>query len=81
MEPGSSAERWKSATPFEKDRAVATSKFKLTHQLSDEYSTRVRTQLAGKNGGPVDLTLTNGEDVFKILLDAIAYEDAQGANN
>ena len=76
MDPGSSAEKW-NAAPIEKQRlAVETSKFKLTHQLSDEYSTKTSTELTGANGGPLDLTISNGEDVFQVLMEARAIEQA-----
>jgi hypothetical protein len=76
MDPGSSKEKWDNASDADKDRAATTVKFKLTHQLPDEYSTKTSTELTGANGGPVDLTIANGEDVFKVLLEAVAVEEA-----
>lgn len=76
MEPGSSKIKWDEASDADKDRSLTTSKFKLTHQRPDKYSTKSATELTGKDGGPVDISLANGEDVFKVLLEAKAVEEA-----
>jgi hypothetical protein len=69
------------ATPEQQRVALSAAQFHLTHRDPKNYSTQVRTEITGADSGPVDLALTNGEDVFKILLDAKAYEDAQDADN
>ena len=76
MGPGSGMARWSVASDADKDRAERTAKFKLTHQASDEYSTKTNTELTGKDCGPVDVSIANGEDVFKVLLEAIAIDEA-----
>ena len=76
LEAGSGKERWNKASDSDKALATSTARFKLTHQASDEYSTKTSTELTGKDGGPVDLTISNGEDVFKVLLEAAAVEEA-----
>jgi hypothetical protein len=81
MTPGQNAQAWKNASNEDRRLANDTAKWKLSHQAPGEYSTQTRTELTGKDSGPVDLALANGEDVFKILLDAKAYEDAQDADN
>jgi hypothetical protein len=75
MLPGSSNEAWNRASTDEKDRAVSTAKFKLTHQAAEFYNTKTSTQITGKDGGPLDVSMSNGLDVFKILLEAAAVED------
>ena len=69
------------ASPEDKSLAFRAAQFHLTHRDPENYSTQTRTELTGRDSGPVDLALANGEDVFKILLDAKAYEDAQDADN
>jgi hypothetical protein len=75
LESGSGKERWNNASDADRALATSTAKFKLTHQASDEYSTKSATELTGKDGGPVDIALS-GEDVFKVLLEAKAVEEA-----
>ena len=77
MRPGSSNDLWDQATDADKDRAVSTAKFKLTHQAPDEYSTKTTSELTGKDGAPLSMAVTNGDDVFKVLLEAVAIEDAE----
>ena len=76
LEAGSGKERWVKASDADRALAASTARFKLTHQASDEYSTKTTNELTGKDGGSIDLTLSSGEDVFKVLLEAQAVEDA-----
>jgi len=75
LESGSGKERWNNASDADRALATSTAKFKLTHQASDEYSTKSATEVSGPNGGSIDISLS-GEDVFKVLLEAKAVEEA-----
>lgn len=66
--------------PIEDKRlAVETAKFKLTHRAASEYSTSAQLQVTGADGGPLDVNVANGQDVFRILLEAEARERADEA--
>ena len=66
---GTGADAWQAASDAEKDRAVSTAKFKLTHRYPGEYSTRAGLELTGPDGGPIDLAL-DAEAVFAKMLKA-----------
>jgi hypothetical protein len=74
LKVGSGAKAWDEATIEERRLAVETAKFKATHQAPGEYSTR--TQLTGGDGGAIDVELSGGLDVWQILKDAEAFEEA-----
>jgi transposase len=78
MGVGTGAASWHAASFEEKRLAVETAKFKLTHQAAGEYSTRTTTELTGADGGAVDVELSGGLDVWHILKDAKAFEEAGG---
>lgn len=69
METGAGRDAWSNATPDEKDRALKTAMWKLSHQAPEDYSTQQRTELTGADGGPVDVALSL-EDVWEIMADA-----------
>ena len=81
MTPGQSSQAWRNSSMEERRLATDTAKWKLSHQAPRDYSTQTRTEFTGRDRGPVDVSIANGEDVFKILLEAQAIEDAQDADN
>lgn len=80
MTPGQNSQAWRNASIEERRLATETAKWKLSHQAPSEYSTQVRTEITGAEGGPVEIDPT-GMDVWKMLVDAKAYEDAQEDHN
>jgi hypothetical protein len=67
------------ATPEQQRVAMAAAQFHLTHRDPKNYSTQVRTELTGKDDGPVDVDAM-GFEFVSILREVKAYEDAQDAD-
>ena len=80
MAPGQSRKAWDEATQDERREATATAKWKLSHQAPSDYSTQVRTEITGADSGPVDIR-SDGMDVFKVMLEVQAYDEAHNDDN
>ena len=64
--PGENNRSWAEASIEERRLAFEAAKFKATHQAPDEYSTKTRTELTGKDGGPVEVDVDGG-DIIAML--------------
>ena len=76
MTPAQNSQAWKDASTEEKRIATETAKWKLSHQASDEYNTKERQEITGKDGGAIEID-TSGMDVFNILLEVHAKESEE----
>lgn len=56
----------RSATPEQQRIAMSAAQFFLTHRLPDYYTTKVSTELTGKDGGPIEMALT-AEKAWEIV--------------
>jgi hypothetical protein len=79
MTPGQNAQAWKSASNEDRRLAAETAKWKLSHQAPSEYSTQTRTELT--NAPAYDGGDPTGMDVFKVMLEVQAYDEAQDDHN
>jgi hypothetical protein len=77
MTPGQNNDAWRMASTEEKALAVRTAMWKLSHQAPEDYSTQIRTELTGADGGPIDAALSL-EDVWEIMADARRAEKEGG---
>lgn len=66
MLPGQNETTWRKASIEDRREAASTAKWKLSNQAPEEYSTKTRAELSGKDGESIDVELS-AEKAWEIL--------------
>ncbi len=70
----------KNATPEQQRIAMSAAQFFLTHRLSRHYNTSTRTELTGRDGGPLEVALTS-EQAWEIVRSIQSGEPIDPSNS
>lgn len=67
----------RAATPEQQRIAMSAAQFFLTHRLPEYYNTKVSAELTGKDGGPIEMTLTADKawEIVRAIQDGVPIED------